>query len=214
MDQEEETPIGAAGEESGGRVSRRAVLRLGVGGLAAGACGGAAYCYFRSRIAAATAAEIFPGDAPRGRLWRQWQDRGWVKEARHWLALGENIQCKLCPNECLLAPEDRGRCRNRVHKEGKLYTLAYGNACAVSHRPDREEATVPFPSRHGRLFLCRHRLRLPLLELPELGHFPAQAGGDEGPSRRSRSASRRATCPASTAGTWSGGACFPTTSSP
>jgi pyruvate formate lyase activating enzyme len=149
MDQEEETPIDAAGEESGGpaspgRISRREVLLLGAGGLAAASCGGAAYCYFRSRVAAATAAEIFKGDAPRGRLWRQWQERGWVKEARHCLALGENIQCKLCPNECLLAPEDRGRCRNRVHKEGKLYTLAYGNACAFHMDPIEKKPLFHF----------------------------------------------------------------------
>jgi len=32
---------------------------------------------------------------------------GWVQEAQHYLKLGDNIQCKLCPNECLLEPEDR-----------------------------------------------------------------------------------------------------------
>jgi len=31
----------------------------------------------------------------------------------------------------VLEPEDRGHCRNRVHKDGKLYTLAYANPCAL-----------------------------------------------------------------------------------
>jgi pyruvate formate lyase activating enzyme len=110
-----------------GRLSRRNLLRYGAAGLACTAGGGGLWWYFASRIRAATAAEIFPGDAPQGRLWQLWQERGWVREARHYLKLGQNLQCKLCPNECLLGPEDRGRCRNRVHKDGKLYTLAYGN---------------------------------------------------------------------------------------
>ncbi len=93
---------------------------------------------------AATASEVFKGDAPRGRLWQQWQDRGWVKEASHYLKLGENIQCKLCPNECLLEPEDRGRCRNRVHKDGRLYTLAYGNACTFHVDPIEKKPLFHF----------------------------------------------------------------------
>ncbi len=87
---------------------------------------------------------MFPHDAPTGKLWELWQKQGWVREARHYLKLGENIQCKLCPNECLLAPEDRGHCRNRVHKDGKLYTLAYGDPCALHIDPIEKKPLLHF----------------------------------------------------------------------
>jgi len=90
------------------------------------------------------ATEVFRGDAPQGRLWEQWQQQGWVREARHYLALGQNIQCKLCPNGCVLEPEDRGRCRNRVHKDGKLYTLTYGNPCSLQLDPVEKKPLFHF----------------------------------------------------------------------
>src|ERR1022692_3309457 len=49
-------------------------------------------------------AEIFKGDAPDARLWAQWRERGWVREASHYLKLGANVQCKTCPNNCILEP--------------------------------------------------------------------------------------------------------------
>ena len=132
MDQETQMPVGepAYAEANGGDrspLSRRALLKYGAAGLACASCGGGLAWYFSTRAQAATVAEVFRNDAPKGKLWELWQQRGWVQEARHYLKLGKNLQCKLCPNECLLGPEDRGRCRNRVHKDGVLYTLAYGN---------------------------------------------------------------------------------------
>jgi pyruvate formate lyase activating enzyme len=150
MDQEKDLRINASdAAEIGGPafsppLSRRKLLQYGVSGLACASCGGAVVYYFTTRVQAATASEVFKNDAPRGRLWQQWQDRGWVKEASHYLKLGENIQCKLCPNECLLEPEDRGRCRNRVHKDGRLYTLAYGNPCTFHVDPIEKKPLFHF----------------------------------------------------------------------
>ncbi len=124
--------------------SRRKLLQYGAGTLACATCGGTLVYYFTTRVQAATASEVFKNDAPRGRLWQQWQERGWVKEAAHYLKLGANIQCKLCPNECLLEPEDRGRCRNRVHKDGRLYTLAYGNPCTFHVDPVEKKPLFHF----------------------------------------------------------------------
>lgn len=82
----------------------------------------------------ATAA-IFKGDAPDDRTWDLWRRRGWVREAAHYLKLGANVQCKICPNNCLLAPGDRSHCRNRVNRDGTLYTLAYANPCTFHVDP-------------------------------------------------------------------------------
>jgi pyruvate formate lyase activating enzyme len=125
--------------------SRREALKLGLGGLACAACGGAVVYYVSGRVqSAGSSSGVFKGDAPSGKLWDQWRKQGWVREARHYLKLGQNIQCKLCPNECLLEPEDRGHCRNRVHKEGKLYTLAYANPCALHIDPIEKKPLMHF----------------------------------------------------------------------
>ena len=127
-----------------GKISRREVLRYGAAGLACAACGGAAAYYLVDRAQSTATAGVFKHDAPGGKLWELWQRRGWAQEARHYLKLGENIQCKLCPNECLLEPEDRSHCRNRVYKDGKLYTLAYANPCAFHVDPIEKKPLLHF----------------------------------------------------------------------
>lgn len=136
----------AAGPEPGlaRPTTRRQVLKqaaiAAVGLSAAGA--GAWYLLRRPRFLPAT--DIFPGDAPQGELWELWQQQGWFKEAKYYLKLGRNIQCKLCPNECLLAPEDRSHCRTRVNKDGTLYTLGYGNPCAFHVDPIEKKPLFHF----------------------------------------------------------------------
>ena len=127
------------------RLTRRAALtKLGLGGLACATCGGVGIYYLGRRFPSAGSADVFPHDAPSGELWDLWQKQGWVREARHYLKLGDNLQCKLCPNECLLEPEDRSHCRNRVYKDGKLYTLAYADPCALHIDPIEKKPLLHF----------------------------------------------------------------------
>ena len=97
---------------------------------------------------------IFKHDAPGGELWDLWQRRGWAREAKHYYPLGKNVQCKLCPNGCLLEPGDRSHCRNRVNKDGKLYTLAYGNPCALHVDPIEKKPLFHFLPGAGALSLA------------------------------------------------------------
>ena len=89
-------------------------------------------------------ADIFKGDAPKGEVWELWRKRGWVKEASHYLKLGRNVQCKVCPNNCLLAPGDRSHCRNKVNHDGTLYTLAYANPCTFHVDPVEKKPLFHF----------------------------------------------------------------------
>jgi len=140
MDQEAQENVtgGEAPEAPGppepGRLTRRKAIKIGAVGAAGLAGAGAVASVFLGpdspSWSSAPSAEVFKGDAPSGELWRLWRKRGWAVEARHYRRLGRNIRCRLCPNDCLLEPGDRGRCRNRVHKDGKLYTLVYGNPCS------------------------------------------------------------------------------------
>lgn len=87
---------------------------------------------------------VFRGDAPSAEVFALWQQRGWVKEAYHYLKLDRNVQCKLCPNNCLLEPGDRSHCRNKINKDGTLYTLAYGNPCAFHVDPVEKKPLYHF----------------------------------------------------------------------
>ena len=165
MDQEAKdivTPIDAAAEAAAAaaadgpaepderrrRFTRRSALKVGVAGAAGLAGAGALASVFLGPDApswtAAPSAEVFPGDAPTGELWQLWKQRGWAIEARHYRKLGKNIRCRLCPNNCLLADGDRGRCRNRVHIGGKLYTMVYGNPCSFHVDPIEKKPLFHF----------------------------------------------------------------------
>jgi pyruvate formate lyase activating enzyme len=125
-------------------MSRRRALGAGVMG-AAGLAGAASWFGVFSRWRdTEVPADTFKGDAPQGELWELWQKRGWVKEGRHYLKLGRNVQCKVCPNNCLLAPGDRSHCRNRINRDGTLYTLAYGNPCTFHVDPVEKKPLFHF----------------------------------------------------------------------
>ena len=126
--------------------TRRQVLKYGALGLAGASAAGAAGWWAWRKAQSVVPTTVFPGDAPQGELWELWQARGWAKEAnpKYYLKLGDNIQCKLCPNECLLEPEDRSHCRTRVNKQGTLYTLAYADPCAVRNDPIEKKPLFHF----------------------------------------------------------------------
>lgn len=48
---------------------------------------------------------------------------------------GKYVRCNLCPHHCTLAEGERGRCRVRENRGGRLYTLVYGNPCAIHVDP-------------------------------------------------------------------------------
>ncbi|MBN1813902.1 MAG: AmmeMemoRadiSam system radical SAM enzyme [Anaerolineae bacterium] len=48
---------------------------------------------------------------------------------------GDYVQCNLCPHRCLIADGERGTCRVRENRGGRLYSMVYGNPCAVHIDP-------------------------------------------------------------------------------
>jgi pyruvate formate lyase activating enzyme len=48
---------------------------------------------------------------------------------------GTYVQCNLCPHRCLVADGERGLCRVRENRGGRLYSMVYGNPCAVHVDP-------------------------------------------------------------------------------
>jgi pyruvate formate lyase activating enzyme len=48
---------------------------------------------------------------------------------------GAYVQCVLCPRRCMIADGERGDCRVRENRAGRLYSIVYGNPCAVHVDP-------------------------------------------------------------------------------
>jgi len=48
---------------------------------------------------------------------------------------GGAIQCELCPRRCCVPKGKRGFCRVRENRDGKYYSLVYGNPCVLNLDP-------------------------------------------------------------------------------
>jgi pyruvate formate lyase activating enzyme len=48
---------------------------------------------------------------------------------------GKTVQCLLCPRGCTVSEGKRGHCEVRENREGKLYSLVYGNPCSINIDP-------------------------------------------------------------------------------
>ncbi len=100
-------------------------LALGVPGVL---IGGSVLAGAGSPCRGSVEGHVFKGDAPE----RPWK---WSVEAYDYAADGTSVQCGICPNHCVLEPGDRSVCRSRVNIGGKMYSLTYGNPCAVHVDP-------------------------------------------------------------------------------
>lgn len=73
------------------------------------------------------------------------QDVSQLKEAMYYEQLENGrVQCALCPNRCILEPEQRGLCRVRKNIDGKLYSLVYGKPVTVHVDPIEKKPLFHF----------------------------------------------------------------------
>jgi pyruvate formate lyase activating enzyme len=68
----------------------------------------------------------------------------WSKEAMFYSVTPRGAKCGLCPNECDVRPGETGDCRNRENIDGKLYSIAYGNPCAMYVDPIEKKPLLHF----------------------------------------------------------------------
>ncbi len=67
------------------------------------------------------------------------------KEALFWHTENNgNVRCKLCPHNCVIAPQKSGRCKVRYNESGILYTRAYQNLCALAVDPIEKKPLYHF----------------------------------------------------------------------
>lgn len=84
--------------------------------------GGGAFCFCKGISASFIEAMDQPG-------------RKWTREAMFYIETPKGMHCQICPNECDIKEGESGDCRNRVNKNGKLWSTAYGNPCAIHVDP-------------------------------------------------------------------------------
>lgn len=72
------------------------------------------------------------------RLWK------WSREAIFYEVTPRGVKCGVCPNGCTLRPGETSTCHNRVNYKNKLYTIAYGNPCAVHIDPIEKKPLLHF----------------------------------------------------------------------
>jgi len=72
---------------------------------------------------------MFSGLPPGNPLWK------WSREAYHYKITERGVECTNCPNQCVLKRMETSKCRNRINVKDKLYSIAYGNPCAVHVDP-------------------------------------------------------------------------------
>jgi pyruvate formate lyase activating enzyme len=68
----------------------------------------------------------------------------WSKEAMYQVETPRGIRCQICPNECTLGEGEMSDCHNRKVYNGKLYTIAYGNPCAIHMDPIEKKPLYHF----------------------------------------------------------------------
>jgi pyruvate formate lyase activating enzyme len=67
-----------------------------------------------------------------------------MQECLHYEVAGESIQCKLCPFGCRIAPGKTGRCRVRQNREGKLWSLNWGQVSSAALDPIEKKPLYHF----------------------------------------------------------------------
>jgi pyruvate formate lyase activating enzyme len=108
------------------KMDKRQFIKLGLTGL-----GG--ICMMRNPLQARA---VFSSD--KNDLWK------WSIEAFYYSETPRGIRCLVCPNECTLKPGETSTCRNRVNHNDKLYSIAYGNPCAVHIDPIEKKPLLHF----------------------------------------------------------------------
>ncbi len=112
---------------AGGKLKKRDFLRRGF----FGACGAWA---LSQGFAAKAVAGVLPDPV---------KDKH-VREAMFYTPTARGMKCLICPNECQIKPGEHGECRTRWNRDDGLYTIAYGNPCAVHVDPIEKKPLYHF----------------------------------------------------------------------
>jgi len=130
-------------------ISRRRFLHTGALALGSGPLPASASSAFAGQGKKSDISGTIFTDAAPDSLWK------WSQEAYFYQQMpGGKAACTLCPNACVLDKGDRSVCRSRVNMDGKLYSLAYGNPCALHLDPVEKKPLFHFRPRSRALSIA------------------------------------------------------------
>ena len=106
-----------------------------------------------------------------------------MREAEYWECCGGGaVRCLLCPNRCTLGEGQRGLCRNRVNRGGRLLAEVYGRVCALGADPVEKKPLLHFMPGSECLSIAAAGCNLACLNCQN--HAISQAAPADVPSRR------------------------------
>lgn len=114
------------------KYNKRGFIKKGLAGL-----GGVMLCK-NAFCSSPLYSDIFSSASVESRLSK------WSKEGYYYSPTPKGVKCLICPNECTIKEGEEGDCRNRINHEGKLYSIAYGNPCAVHIDPIEKKPLYHF----------------------------------------------------------------------
>ena len=123
------------------KISKRDFLRYSALGLGAAAAGlNSAKALAKGMIGKGAASPFAPSED----LWK------WSHESPYYIQTARGVKCQICPNNCILKEGQESLCRTHVVKDGKLYSIAYGNPCTVHIDPIEKKPLFHFlPATHS-----------------------------------------------------------------
>jgi pyruvate formate lyase activating enzyme len=94
---------------------------------------GVSHCALASTSAGLLSGSLLPRPAPAAGLKQGLVDR---RRSPYFTRLdASRVRCDLCPHRCEIENRNRGRCGVRENHDGELWTVAFGNPCAVNIDP-------------------------------------------------------------------------------
>lgn len=79
----------------------------------------------------------------------------YIREAMFYEKIEDNkVWCHLCPRKCIIPDGEKGYCRVRENRGGKLYSLVYGKPCSISVEPIEKAPFYHFMPGHRRLCIA------------------------------------------------------------
>lgn len=117
-------------KESKRKISKRQFVKYTLAGIGGIACAPITSLFGKNPVS-----EI---SNPPEKLWK------WSREAMYYTATPRGLKCLRCPNECTIKEGELGDCHNHLNYNGKLYTIAYGNPCAVHIDPIEKKPLLHF----------------------------------------------------------------------
>jgi len=104
-------------------MKRRDLIKTGI------ASAGYIFCVHCNKYVLASERLVFSSAPIISDLWK------WSREAYHYTVDDRGVVCTNCPNGCTLKRKEESKCRNRINIGDKLFSIAYGNPCAVHVDP-------------------------------------------------------------------------------